>query len=84
MKRRSIALTGALLALVAAAAFAAPMQKMAHKVTGPTTYQCSKCHMKFTAAAAKKDKYLDPMDGGKLIAVKPMKPMPKHMTGMSM
>lgn len=53
-------------------------------------YECSICHMKFTAAQAKKDHYKDPMDGGKLVpaAVAPKKAMPKmgseSMPGMKM
>ena len=34
-------------------------------------YECQKCHMKVSAAVAKKDHYKDPMDGGKLVPVKP-------------
>ena len=34
-----------------------------------TMYQCQSCHMKVTAAVAKKDGYKDPMDGGKLVPV---------------
>ena len=34
-----------------------------------TTYQCEKCHMTYSAADARKNHYVDPMDGGKLIAV---------------
>jgi hypothetical protein len=55
--------------------------KPAKKAT-PTTYECSKCHMTFTAAQAKKDHYKDPMDGGKLVPVKAAKPAAKPMGGM--
>lgn len=34
------------------------------------TYECVKCHMKYSAALAHKDHYKDPMDGGKLVPVK--------------
>ena len=37
----------------------------------PTTYQCEKCHMTYSAADAKKNHYRDPMDGGKLDPVTP-------------
>lgn len=36
-----------------------------------TQYECQKCHMKYSAADAKKDKFVDPMDGGKLTPIKP-------------
>jgi hypothetical protein len=47
--------------------------------TKPVQYQCTKCHMKVTAAIASADHYRDPMDGGKLVPVpatpaKPAKP----------
>jgi multidrug efflux pump subunit AcrA (membrane-fusion protein) len=32
-------------------------------------YECEKCHMRFSAADAKKYNYVDPMDGGKLLPV---------------
>lgn len=45
-------------------------------------YQCQKCHMKMSAATAKKDHFKDPMDGGKLV---PMKAAAKgSMGGMKM
>ena len=40
------------------------------KSAGAAWYVCAKCHMKYSAAEAKKDHYIDPMDGGKLVAVK--------------
>ena len=43
-----------------------------------TMYQCQKCHMKVSAATAKKDHYKDPMDGGKLV---PIKQPPAKTTG---
>ena len=42
----------------------------AKRVAAPTVYVCSKCHMNFSAALAKKDHYKDPMDGGTLVPVK--------------
>ncbi len=39
------------------------------KTATAATYQCQKCHMKVSAATAKKDGYKDPMDGGKLVPV---------------
>lgn len=48
---------------------AAPAQKTA----AATLYECSKCHMRVSAAVAKKDHYKDPMDGGVLVPVKPTK-----------
>lgn len=35
----------------------------------PATYQCEKCHMIYSAADARKNHYLDPMDGGRLLRV---------------
>ena len=37
--------------------------------SAPTTYRCEKCHMTYSAAAARKNNYLDPMDGGRLLPV---------------
>jgi multidrug efflux pump subunit AcrA (membrane-fusion protein) len=37
--------------------------------SGQQLYRCSKCGMTFSAANAKKDGYIDPMDGGKLLPV---------------
>lgn len=33
-------------------------------------YECTTCHMHYSAADAKKHNYIDPMDGGKLVPVK--------------
>lgn len=55
-------------AILPASAFAAP--KAVKKTAAPTIYECVKCHMKVSAAVAKKDHYKDPMDGG---ALKPVK-----------
>ena len=84
MKTR-LALAGLMIALLPAAAQAAPA-----KSKSATMYECSKCHMKVSAAVAKKDGYKDPMDGGKLVPVKAaakpssMKPvkMPKGAISM--
>ncbi|MCW3058319.1 MAG: hypothetical protein JWQ02_140 [Capsulimonas sp.] len=59
---------------------------MAHATAMPTTYVCSKCHMKYDAATAKKDHFKDPMDGGKLVpVVVSKKAVPaKPMGGMKM
>lgn len=64
----AIALAACFAALLPAAALAAP--KHVQKATAPTIYECVKCHMKVSAAIAKKDHYKDPMDGGKLVPVK--------------
>lgn len=37
----------------------------------PTVYQCEKCHMTYSAADAAKRHFVDPMDGGRLVAVPP-------------
>ena len=38
---------------------------------GKTVYRCEKCGMTFSAEDAKRNNYVDPMDGGKLVPVKP-------------
>ncbi len=83
MKTR-IALAGLVIALLPIAAFAARV-KSPHKVpvkktAAATMYECQKCHMKYTAAQAKKDRFKDPMDGGKLVPVKAAA-KPAHMKG---
>jgi len=55
------------LALLQSATFAAPTQT---KGSPSSVYVCNKCHMKFSAANAKKDHFKDPMDGGTLVAAK--------------
>ena len=78
----STALAGIVLCLLPVASMAAkPAAPKGHaaKVTA-TVYQCQTCHMKFTAAQAKKDHYKDPMDGG---ALKPVKPTVKATSTMS-
>ena len=90
LKTQSV-LTGIALCLIpmtALAASAKPMHKPMHTMAGKkmapaTMYECSKCHMKYTAAQAKKDHYKDPMDGGKLVPIKSSKKAPA-MGGMSM
>ena len=78
--------TGLALSLLPVAAIAAPHHAAkAPTKTAATMYQCQKCHMKVSAAMAKKDGYKDPMDGGKLL---PMKAAPAKsgdaMPGMKM
>jgi len=86
--KKLFAASGLALALVPLAVGSA----LAHTGHGKTThgkmsasammYQCQKCHMKMSAATAKKDHYKDPMDGGKLV---PMKAAAKgSMGGMKM
>ena len=77
--------TGLALSLLPLAATAAPTH---HAMKAPakmaaTMYQCQKCHMKVSAAVAKKDHYKDPMDGGKLVPVTAT-PAGKPMGGMKM
>ncbi len=61
--------TGVALSLLPLAAQAAPVHHAAKTPAkmAAATYQCQKCHMKVSAAVAKKDGYKDPMDGGKLV-----------------
>jgi DNA-directed RNA polymerase subunit RPC12/RpoP len=61
--KKAMALAGIALSLLPAVSVAASAATM--------IYQCVKCHMKYTAAQAKKDHYKCPMDGGKLILIKP-------------
>ena len=64
------ALALSLLPMTVGASFAhAGHDKAAHgkKTAATSTYQCQKCHMKVSAAVAKKDHYKDPMDGGTLV-----------------
>ena len=80
---------GLALSLLPLAATAAPTHHAmkAHPQTAATMYQCQKCHMKVSAATAKKDHYKDPMDGGKLVPVlnAPVKgTMDKSTPGMKM
>jgi hypothetical protein len=54
--------------------------------SGQTVYRCEKCGMTYSAADAKKNNFIDPMDGGKLVPVAPA-PAPKNsgmMPGMKM
>ena len=77
--------TGLALSLLPLVATAAPTHhaSKAPVKTAAAMYQCQKCHMKVSAATAKKDGYKDPMDGGKLM---PMMAAPagKPMGGMKM
>ena len=82
-----VVLTGLLIVLFPAAIMAGPVT--AHKTakTAATMYECQKCHMKVSAAVAKKDHFKDPMDGGKLVPVAASTKKPgaaKPMGGMSM
>ncbi len=63
---------GLALSLLPLCANAAPAHHAtkAHAKMAAAMYQCRKCHMKVSAATAKKDHYKDPMDGGKLTPVK--------------
>ncbi|MGO8671461.1 MAG: efflux RND transporter periplasmic adaptor subunit [Capsulimonadaceae bacterium] len=38
-------------------------------VAGPTLYRCEKCGMTYSEADARKNHFVDPMDGGKLVPV---------------
>jgi hypothetical protein len=66
--KKLIAIAVVALGVLSLPSFAATAKHKAK--AAPTTYECAKCHMKFDAATAKKDHYKDPMDGGKLVAVK--------------
>ena len=46
----------------------------AESMGNESVYRCEKCGMTFSAADAKRDHYIDPMDGGRLVAVKPRRP----------
>lgn len=82
MKTR-IALVGLFIALLPAASVAAPAKshsvnphsvKAMPKATKATVmYECSKCHMRVSAAVAKKDHFKDSMDGGTFVPVKTAK-----------
>ncbi len=67
--KTSLALAGLALVLLPVTVLAAPAKT--HKAAKPTAamYECSKCHMKVSAAVAKKDHYKDAMDGGKFVPV---------------
>ena len=49
-----------------------------------TVYRCEKCGMTYSAADAKKNNFVDPMDGGKLNPVKPVASPNSSMPGMKM
>ena len=71
-----VLVTGLALSLLPLAATASPAHHAAKTPAKTATmYQCQKCHMKVSAATAKKDGYKDPMDGGKLM------PMPAAPAG---
>jgi RND family efflux transporter MFP subunit len=59
-------------------------QTLPAATSGQTVYRCEKCGMTYSAADAKKNNFVDPMDGGKLV---PVAPAPKNggmMPGMKM
>ena len=78
--KKSFLAAGLALSLLPLTATAAPVHHAmkAPAKTATTMYQCQKCHMKVSAATAKKDGYKDPMDGGKLLpmAAAPTKAAP--------
>ena len=67
MKSLILATSLALSLLPLAASAASTHHAMKSHKMAATMYQCQKCHMKVSAATAKKDGYKDPMDGGKLV-----------------
>ena len=71
--KRTLTLAAITFCLLPLAAFAAPAKTAPVKKTAATTYECTKCHMKVSAAAAKKDHYKDSMDGGMFVPVKTAK-----------
>ncbi len=73
--KATLVLAGLVLGLLPSAVFAAPEHRTpsAKKTVAATTYQCSKCHMTYTAAQAQKNHYKDPMDGGRLVPITPKK-----------
>jgi hypothetical protein len=81
--RAASASLAALSLLATAAALASSPQKKATpapaKKAAPAVqqYECPKCHMRYSAADAKKNHYIDPMDGGKLVPVKAAPATPK-------
>jgi len=85
--KKTTAVAGLIIALLPITAFAAPAKMTHHtagkKMASAAMYECQKCHMKVSAAVAKKDHYKDPMDGGKLVPVKPSSPG-NSMGGMKM
>ena len=67
-------LAGVMLCLLPLTVSAAPAKTApVNKTAAATTYECTKCHMKVSAATAKKDHYKDSMDGGTLVPVKTAK-----------
>lgn len=78
--------TGLALSLIPLAANAAPTSHAAKKPMkmAATMYECQKCHMKVSAATAKKDHYKDPMDGGKLSPMMSKPAKGGSMPGMKM
>lgn len=85
---KALALIGISLLAFSAPVMAASSKATHAKAAAQVVYECTKCHMKFSAAQAKKDHYVDPMDGGKLVLVKTSaaksKGSAKPMSGMHM
>jgi len=82
--KKTLTLVVALLSMATISAVAAVPHHSAKKKMAPKSYVCAKCHMKFTAAQAKKDHYKDPMDGGKLVPAPAKKKPMSHVRGESM
>ena len=73
MKNLSL-MAGLALSLLPLAVAAAPTHHaMKPPAKAAAMYQCQSCHMKVTAAVAKKDHFKDPMDSGTLTPVKAAK-----------
>ncbi len=70
-----LALAGLILALLPSTAPAAPAHARPVKAVpkAAALSECGKCHMKVSAAVAKKDHCKDPMDGGTLTPVRAAK-----------
>jgi hypothetical protein len=85
---KALALFGIAVLALSAPVMAASSKAKHAKTAAHVVYECSKCHMKFSATQAKKDHYVDPMDGGKLVPVKTSaahsKGSAKPMSGMHM
>jgi hypothetical protein len=72
MNSRIIAVV--MIAMLPSILLASPAKKVKAKApaaVSASVYECSVCHMQYSAADAKKDHYKDSMDGGKLLPVKP-------------
>lgn len=79
MKMKAIpafAAAAALAALLPFAAFAAPASRPAAKPSKAPVMYRAQCGMTYTAAEAKKDHYVCPMDGQKMTLILPLKVQP--------